>query len=147
MFLVPMTRTTSELGRAFDRMFDDRVFDRFFVPTARAGDGMRAPALDVAESDKSYTIKLDMPGVAKEDVKVTVEGRRVTVQAETGEKEEKKQGDRVVYSERSMASYARSFLLPTEVDQREATAKLENGVLELTLPKRGPASGAQIAIN
>jgi len=147
MYLVPLTRPSRGLERAFDRLFDDGLFDRFFAPVARAAGGLRAPALDVAESDKAYTVKLDMPGVAKEDLKVTVDGRRVTVQTESNKTEEKKNGDRVVYSERSVSSYARSFTLPTEVDQREASAKFENGVLTLALPKRTAAASARIAVN
>ena len=147
MFLVPTSRSANELSRTFDRLFDEGLFDRFFAPVARTDNGLRIPALDLTESEMSYTVKLDMPGVAKEDLKVTVDGRRVMVQAESSKKEDKKEGERVVYSERSMSSYSRSFMLPSEVDQREATAKFENGVLTLTLPKRGPSSGAKIAIS
>lgn len=143
MFLVPVTRETRQLSR----LFDD-TFDRFFGSSATAeSDGARSPALDVAESDRGYTVKLEMPGVAKEDVKVAIEGRQITVQAQSERTEERKEGDRVVYRERSASSYARSFTLPMEVDQAESGAKLENGVLTLTLPKRGARSAAQITVN
>jgi len=92
-------------------------------------------------------VKLEMPGVAKEDVKVAIEGRQITVQAQSERTEERKEGDRIVYRERSASSYARSFTLPVEVDQAESGAKLENGVLTLTLPKRGARSAAQITVN
>ena len=147
MFLVPMTREAREMARSFDRLFDDTFGG--LLSTAAAGKGevaARSPALDVAESERAYTVKLDMPGVKKEDVKVTVEGRRVSVQAQSETTEEKKEGDRVIYRERSMASYARSFTLPVDVDQAGATAKLEEGVLTLELPKRAAATSAQIAI-
>ncbi len=143
MFLVPMSRDSRQLSR----LFDD-TFERFFGPVATAEDNaLRSPALDVAESDRAYTVKLEIPGVSKEDVKVSVEGRQVTVQAQTQRQEEKKDGDRVVYRERSLQSYARTFTLPAEVDQAEAGAKLEHGVLTLTLPKRGARAASQIAIN
>jgi HSP20 family protein len=147
MFLVPMTRNASELARSFDRLFDDS-FERFFAPAAQ-GDGpaARSPALDVAESDRAYTVKLDLPGVAKEDVKVSIDGRRVSVEAHTRKDDEKKEGDRVVYRERSMSSYARSFTVAAEVDQAESTAKMENGVLTLTLAKRGAPSTAQLTVS
>jgi HSP20 family protein len=147
MFLVPMTRSASELSRSFDRLFDDGFFDRFFAPATRADNGMRLPALDVSETEQTYTVKLEMPGVTKDDIKVTIDGRRVTVQAQASTKDEKKEGDRVIYSERSMSSYDRTFMLPAEVDQRESGAKFDNGVLTLTLAKRGPASGAQLTIS
>jgi len=147
MFLVPMNHSTAELARSFDRLFDDS-FDRFFAPSAPTGNGaVRTPALDVAESDRAYTVKLDLPGVAKEDVKVAIDGRRVSIEAQARKEEEKKEGDRVVYRERSMSSFARSFSVAAEVDQAESSAKLENGVLTLTLAKRGAPASARIAVN
>ena len=144
MFLVPMTRNASQLARSFDRLFDDS-FERFFAPSTQ--DSQRSPALDVAVSDRAYTVKLDLPGVAKEDVKVSIDGRRVSVEAQTRKEEEKKEGDRIVYRERSLASFARSFTLASDVDQAESSAKLENGVLTLTLAKRGAPASAQISVS
>ena len=144
MFLVPMTRNASELARNFDRLFDDS-FDRFLAPSAAGA--QRSPALDVAESDRAYTVKLDLPGVAKEDVKVAIDGRRISVEAQARKDEEKKEGDRIVYRERSLASYARSFTVAAEIDQAESGAKLENGVLTLTLAKRGAPASAQITVS
>lgn len=145
MFLVPVNRETRELSR----LFDD-TFDRFFgLPAAgapAATNSPRSPALDVSESERGYTVKLDMPGVAKEDIKVAIEGRQVTVQAQTERNDERKEGERVVYRERASTLYARSFTLPLEVDQAESSAKLDNGVLTLTLPKRGARTAAQITV-
>ena len=143
MFFVPVTRDARQLSR----LFDD-TFERLFSTTA-AGEGntARNPALDVAESETAYTVKLDVPGVAKEDVKVSIEGRQITVQAHSKKEDERKEGERVVYRERATTSYARSFTLPVEVDQQDAGAKLDHGVLTLTLPKRGARSAAQITVN
>lgn len=143
MFIVPFTRESRQLSR----LFDD-TFDRVFGP----GNGSdtpaaRTPALDVVESERNYTVKLEMPGVAKEDVKVSIEGKQVTVQAHAERSDERKEGDRVVYRERSVSSYARSFALPVELDASESGAKLENGVLTLTLPKRVQRTASQITIN
>ena len=100
----------------------------------------RTPAVDIAETDTNYTVTLDVPGVAKEDVQVTIEGRRVSIEAKSGVAEEKKDdAQRVVYRERSVSHFARSFTLPVELDKDQSTAKLENGVLTLTLVKRSPA--------
>jgi HSP20 family protein len=127
-------------------------FRMFLVPLSRLPrDYSRSPALDVAESDLAYRVKLDVPGVKKEDIKVTIDGRRVSVQAESATQTEKKDGDRsadrIVYRERSVSSYARSFTLPVEVDQASASAKLEDGVLALDLPKRGATAAAQLTVN
>jgi HSP20 family protein len=143
MFLVPFTRQPSLLVRHFDSLFDDR-FDRFFAPAQAE---TQAPALDVAESDRTYTVKLDLPGVAKDDVKVSIDGRRVSIEAQSRKDEEKKDGDRIVYRERAVSSYARRFTVASDIDQAESTAKLENGVLTLSLAKRGTPAAARITVN
>ncbi len=143
MFIVPITRDAQ-----ISRLFDDTL-DRFFGAAREATEAQaaRRPALDVAESEQSYTVKLDLPGVAKEDVKVAVEGRQVSVQAHTANAEVLREGERLVHRERSAASYARSFTLPQEVDLSEAQAKLDKGVLTLTLPKRSARSAAHLTVN
>ena len=144
MFYVPVTRDSRQLSRLFDE-----TLDRFFSP-APAGESAlsaRSPALDVVESERSYTVKLEVPGVAKEDVKVAIDGRQISVQASARRTEEKKEGERLVYRERTESCYQRTFTLPLEVDQTEANAKLEHGVLTLTLPKRGARTAAQLTVN
>jgi HSP20 family protein len=143
MFLVPFSRDARQLSRLFDDSFE-RLFGN---AAATEGVASRSPALDVAETDRDYTVKLEMPGVTKDDIRVSVEGRQVTVQAESQRNEEKKEGERVVYRERSSTSYARTFTLPLEVDQAEAGAKVDHGVLTLTLPKRGARAAARINVN
>jgi HSP20 family protein len=140
MFLVPFTRQPSLLVRHFDSLFDERFF-------AQAQADTQAPALDVAESDRAYTVKLDLPGVAKDDVKVSIDGRRVSIEAQSRKDEEKKDGDRIVYRERAVSSYARRFAVASDIDQAESAAKLENGVLTLTLAKRGTPAAARITVN
>jgi HSP20 family protein len=143
MFVVPMNREARQLSR----LFDD-AFDRFFSPAALPdGVASRSPALDVSETEQAYTVKLEMPGVTKDEVRVSVDGRQVTVQAESQHKPEKKEGERIVYRERSTTSYARTFTLPLEVDQTDAGAKLDHGVLTLTLPKRSARAAARISVN
>ena len=144
--MFPMTtKGSNDLARSFERMFDD-TFERFFGLAPRAEGSARTPLLDVAESDKAYTVKVDLPGVEKSDVKVHIDGRRVSIEAETKKEEEKKEGDRVVYRERSVSSYARSFTLPQDVNEAESSAKLENGVLTLTLAKRQAAPASRITV-
>lgn len=143
MFIVPMTRTPDWV-RSF--LFDES-FDRLLPSTSAQAALPRSPALDVAESDQAYTVTLDLPGVAKGDVKVSIEGRRVQIQAQSGKSDERKEGDRVLVRERAESRYARSFVLPVELDQERSTAKLDNGILTLELAKRRSVSATQIAIN
>jgi HSP20 family protein len=145
MIFLPTVTTT----RSLDRLLDD-TFERLFrvAPLAQPnGEATTTPSLDVSESAQGWTVKLDMPGVAKEDVQINVEGRRVSVQAATQKTEEQKDGDRIVWRERTTARYARSFVLPVEVEHSDAQAKLENGVLTLVLPKRANKAASQITVS
>jgi HSP20 family protein len=118
-----------------------RVLRQFDVDA----DAARTPALDVSEDDKGYRVTVDMPGVAKEAVKVRVEGRRVSIETAT-EEAAQTDGSRLLYRERRAARYARSFSLPAEVDQGQSEARFENGVLTLNLVKRVVENGGQLTV-
>jgi HSP20 family protein len=145
MFLVPMTRHSAALARTFDRLFDD-TFDRLFATEPLRG-GARSPALDVSESNDTYTVKLDLPGVAKDDVQISIDGNRVSIEGKCRKDSEKKDGERVVYRERSESTFARSFTLPAEIDEAKSGAKLDSGVLTLTLVKRRAEPARRISVN
>jgi HSP20 family protein len=149
MFLVPFSpvpRASSSLARSFERLFDD-TFDRLSGYAGDSDVAQRSPALDVAENDRGYSVSIDLPGVTKDDVKIAIDGRRVSVTAQTQREEAKKDGDRVIYRERSSASFARNFTLPEEVDQEQSQAKLDNGVLMLTLAKKRATAAKQLTVN
>jgi HSP20 family protein len=107
----------------------------------------RNPALDVAESEQAYTVAHQLPGVTKNDVTVSIEGRRIIIEARASKTDERKDAGRVLVRERADPSCARSFVLPEEVDQERSTAKLDHGVLTLELVMRRDASAARITIN
>jgi HSP20 family protein len=123
-------------GRLVESMFED-----FFAPmvvggSRRLDDGASVPRLDMSETEQAYEVQADMPGVAREDLKVAIDHQRVTIEGECRKANERREGENVVYSERSARKFVRSFTLPSEVDDAAAQAKLENGVLHLTLPKK-----------
>jgi HSP20 family protein len=120
-----------------------RVLRQFDADTQAA----RSPALDVSEDDKAYRVTVDMPGVAKEAVKVRIEGRRVSIETATEEAAAPTDGSRVLYRERRAASYARNFSLPAEIEQGSSEARFENGVLTLNLVKRVAENGGQLTVN
>ena len=107
----------------------------------------RSPALDVQETDTSYVATLDMPGVAKEDVKVNIEGRRVSIEAQTQSATPPDESKRMIYRERVQTKFARVLTLPNEIDQTASAAKLENGVLTLTLQKRQTSQASTLNVN
>ena len=134
------------LGTMFDEFFTD-FFTRN-VPMARTAElpaAVRA-RMDVIDKNDRFEVLVDLPGVKKEDIQVTIEGPRVAITAETKSEKEEKEGDRVLHSERYAASYARTFELPAEVTEDGAEAAFENGVLTLTLPKRAAVSSKRLAI-
>ena len=143
MFLVPFSpasRTAHDFARSLERFFDDGLERGSEV-------AQRSPALDVAETEGGYSVNLDLPGVTKEDVKIAIDGRRISVSAQSQREETKKDGERVIYRERSVASYSRSFTLPEEIDQDGSQAKLDKGVLSLTLAKKRAAAARQLTVN
>jgi HSP20 family protein len=147
MFLVPVTRPCAERTRGLDRLFDD-TFERFFSgDAARADTAPRSPSLDVAETEREYKVAIDLPGVAKDDIKITIDGRRVDVAAETRQTAGGVEGERVIHRERSAARFSRGFTLPEEVDQETSAAKLDHGVLTLTLAKKRATAAKHLAIN
>lgn len=145
MFVVPLSRRSSAYVHPFNRLLEDRL-ERAYSAACASTD-TRTPALDVIDTDASYVAVLDMPGVAKEDVKITVTGRRVTVQAEPSKSDSAEGIANHVHRERAAISYARSFTLPADVEQAESQARLEQGVLTLTLPKRVARTEAHITVN
>ena len=142
LFVPAARRAPAAYPRPFDALFDD-TFDRVFrAPRAPAA---FAPSMDVAESDAAYTVTLDVPGLTREQLKVSIEGRQLRVESEAAAAAP--EGVRSLYRERSARPFARSVELPAEVDESASQAKLENGVLTLTLAKKVPTGRRQISVN
>lgn len=140
---------SSELSR-FDPFRDmDDVFDRFMMrPFMREGMEIQPQIkMDVKEADGKYVVNAEIPGVKKDDIHVTIDGNRVSISAEVKQEKEAKEGERVIRCERSYGMAARSFTLSDEVDQSQAQAKYDNGVLELTLPKKPGSARKEISIS
>ena len=76
-----------------------------------------------------------------------MEGNQVSISAEVKRETEKKEGERILRSERYYGSSYRSFVLPTEIDEARSEAKYDNGVLELTLAKKAAVTGRKLAIS
>jgi HSP20 family protein len=102
--------------------------------------------MDVVDKDDHYEVKVDMPGVKKEDIEVSIDGPRVSIRAETRSTKEET-ADRVLHTERFAAMYSRSFELPVDVSEAGSDARYEDGVLTLMLPKRAPVASKKLTIN
>jgi HSP20 family protein len=108
-----------------------------------------APAqfrMDVSENDKEYQVLAELPGVKKEEIRITINGNEVAVSAEVKHEQDVKSGGTVLRAERYFGKLQRSFALGQEVDEGAAKAKYNDGVLELTLPKKAVAATKRLAV-
>ncbi|MEJ2151770.1 MAG: Hsp20/alpha crystallin family protein [Gemmatimonadota bacterium] len=127
-----------ELDRWVDEAFGSR--DWF-----RAAERQWFPAADVSETPDFLTLRLEVPGMVTEDIKIGVENNTLTVRGE--KKHESKSEDETFFrSERSYGAFERSFSLPGYVNSEDVHAKLDNGVLTIRLPRREEAKSREIAI-
>ena len=121
MFFAPVVRSRaySPAYRSFDRSFERFVNDAFF--------GNAHQGFNVTQDDKAWTVTLDLPGVARDDLSINIEGTIVRIETK---KEAKRQ-------------FKAAYELPQDIDAEASAAKLENGVLTLTLAKKVPVSNAR----
>lgn len=101
--------------------------------------------LDITETDQAYLVKAEMPGMKRDDIKVSIQGDQVTISAEESADQERTEGN-IVCRERYHGKQFRSFSLPQHVDEEKALATCHDGVLELNLPKKGGTGAKQLTI-
>ncbi|OIP15167.1 MAG: heat-shock protein Hsp20 [Comamonadaceae bacterium CG_4_9_14_3_um_filter_60_33] len=131
-------------GGLFDEFFRD-VAPGFYIKPLH-GDALPTPAqikVDVKENGDAYTVQAEIPGVPKEDIQVAVDGNVVSLRAEIKQQDSTSQDEKTLRSERYYGAVSRSFQLASDIDQTQAKAKYDHGVLTLTLPKKQAMSGAQ----
>ncbi len=120
--------------------FDDLMRD-FAAGRWRNADA--APAyirIDVSENEQGFEVSADLPGLRKEDIKVSIDGNVVSLATEF-KQEKSEKDDNCLCRERVSGQLSRSFTLPQDVDEAKAQARYDNGVLHLSLPKK--ANGVQ----
>ncbi|MER3524963.1 MAG: molecular chaperone [Ignavibacteria bacterium] len=129
-----------EINRMFDRFFRGGVVDEGDLLST-----MWMPAVDLIEKDDEFVAKVELPGVRKDDVKITLHDNVLTIRGE--KKEEKETKDSNYHRlERTYGSFQRSFTLPTAVRQDKVEAEFRDGVLSITLPKAEEAKRKQIEV-
>ena len=127
----------------------DGLFNDFFRP-ALVWENNSEPLpvrVDVRENGDGYIVQAELAGVRKEDIAIEIEGNEVTIAAESRREGEPKEGEKWLKSERFFGKTGRRFVLPQELDETRAVAKLADGVLELTLPKKAAVTGRKISIS
>lgn len=126
----------------------DQLFRGFLVrPVAAESDETAVKfRADIAENDKAYTVRAELPGVKKEDIQVSIDGDQVSISAEAKRESEVKDGERLLRTERYTGKFYRAFALGTAIEEDAVSARYVDGVLELTLPKKAAAAVKRITI-
>jgi len=132
-------RLDRELEGLFEDLFEDGGRGGFRCPALLrrrfpALDLPRLSTVDVYQTDDEVVVKAEMPGLAKEDIEVSLSDSTLTLKGEK-KREEKVEDEHYTRSERSFGMISRAVELPCEVEPGRATAKMTNGVLEVHVPK------------
>ena len=127
--MMPVMRSNSWIPSVFNDLFDTD-----FMPKANC----TAPAINVKENDKAYTVELAAPGMKKEDFNVHIndEGNLVVKMESKTEKKDEDKNTRYLRREFSYSKFEQTLILPDDVDKNKISAKVENGVLTVELPKQ-----------
>lgn len=135
-----MLNMQKEINRMFDRFFRGNLTEEeSLVPSGWC------PAVDIAEHDNEFVVKMELPGVGKEDVKITMQNDVLMIH---GEKKQEKQSKGSNYHrvERSYGAFQRSFTLPATVKADKIDATFTDGILNIKLPKAEEAKPKQIEV-
>lgn len=127
--------------------FED-FFRGYLVRPMGVGMQAEAPAIkvDVKEKGNDYLVHAELPGIKKEDIHIDIDGGVVAISAERKQEKEVKEGERVLRSECYYGKVSRSFQLGEEIDEGKSSARFNDGVLELTLPKKAAVAAKRLSI-
>jgi HSP20 family protein len=128
----------AERARGWDVLgdFDDLMGGWFRSPAVlRRDEVARMPAIDVSEKEESYLVKAELPGVARENLDITINDGVLTINAERKEEKKEEKDDRVIRQERYLGKLVRSLRLGSDIDEGRIEAQYQDGVLKLSLPK------------
>ena len=124
-----------------------RLFNDFFPAMLWENQSEPLPIrVDVRENADAYIVQAELPGLTRDEISVEIEGHEVTIAAEVKRAAEPREGEKWLKSERFYGKTGRRFALPQELDEAKAVAKLADGVLELTLPKKAAVTGRKVQI-
>ncbi len=137
------TLVNDELDNLLEGFF--RPARRMLEPSPRVSGSV--PAMDVTERENEYVIRMDMPGVARENIDITLADGVLTICGEVKREHEEQSGDRVIREERCYGKLTRSVRLGSHIDDKKVAANYKDGVLELTLPKAEEVKPKKITIS
>lgn len=120
-----------DLRKEIDSLFDDKFFGKMLQPYYESN---WTPSMDISETDKEFLVTVELPGMKKDDINLSIDNNILTIEGERkSEKEEK--GKTFHRIERSYGKFYRSVSLPKKVDEENVKATFKDGLLNITLPK------------
>jgi HSP20 family protein len=141
-----MSQLTRFNQNLMDDFFSGLTSPAYFIKPLH-GEGLEEGIkVDIKENKRAFDIHAQIPGAQKDDVRVSVDGSMVTIQAEVKQLDQKTEDEKIVRSECYYGSASRSFQLPIEIDATATKAHYENGILHLHLPKKTNGSSKQITV-
>jgi len=128
----------------------DRLFDEFTKPARRRriwpkSEGLVIPSIDLYDRKTEIVAKIELPGVRREDIDLTITKDTLTLKGEI-KKDDDVQEEDYYLSERMIGSFSRTIALPFEVESEKAQATMNNGLLEIVIPKREEARPKEVKI-
>ena len=136
--LSELARLQNEISQVFQSPFED------FLAPAGLLEGW-IPAVDLYDEKDKFTVKMELPGMKKEDIEVSVDGNTLTISGERKQEEEQR-GAETYRVERFFGRFQRSLILPQPVDPNRISATYQDGVLTIALPKTEEAKRKQIEV-
>ena len=134
-------------GRDIFGDFDDLMGSRFRSSVVlRREETAKMPAIDVSEDEGAYLVKAELPGVAREDLDVTIKDGVLSINAERKKEKKNDKDGRVIREERYYGKFVRSLRLGSDVDESGIEAHYEDGVLNLSLPKTAEVKPRKVDI-
>ena len=143
------TPAVKSFGGLVDEIFGNTGINKFWKDDYQTADFYGAhPPVNIQETKDAYTLDLLVPGWSKEDIKINIDSKVLTISAEKTEesKEVKEEGPKQIRKEFSFRSFKRSFNLNEQVDAEKIQAKYDNGVLKISIPKKENIQAAAKAI-
>lgn len=113
----------------------DNLFENFNVPMRSGSCDFFSPRVDVKESDDSFEITAEIPGVKREDVNLDIHDGMMTLSAELKQEDKEEKDGKIIRQERRYGKYQRSFHVGENVSEQDISARFEDGVLAIVLPK------------
>lgn len=141
--ITDIVRLSDRIDRMIDRLLGHWL-DRWFEAIPEL-EFEHTPPLDLSETDDAYIARVEIPGARKDDIEVTIQGRRLVVRGKK-QREEREEREGFIRVERYHGEFKRVVTLPGEVDADSASATYKDGVLEIRLPKVEKEKGKRIEI-